>query len=329
MPVKPAKGGGWDVAVCVNYQRVHRRLPKGATARQARDLEAEIRSALAKRLPAIPGDPPLTSLMAAYMIHAETLRGPGPAKYAALRIGQWVEGKRASEARFVAAKIVSDMTGHYKPATINKSLGTLKKALRLAYMGGQCPQNYGDAIKLLPEANIRTVTLTMAEVQHVADCASEQVRAAIWISLYTGCRRGEVCKIQPENIGADTITLDAGMTKTLRTRVIPIIPPLRPWLVWLPLKIGARGIESGFKNARNAAGLPGVTFHDLRRTVATEMLARGVDMGVISKLLGHSSTRVTEARYAHLQVDRVRAGLELAFSPAATPAVSPRRRKAA
>ncbi len=315
MPIKPYKGG-WDVSVCVNYQRVHRRLPKGSTSRDARALEAELVSALSKRDPSIPGDPRLTDLMAGYMKHAETLKGPKPAKYAALRIGRWVEGKRASEARFVAAKIIADMTGHYKPATINKSLGTLKKALRLAYMKGDAPQNYGDAIKLLPENNQRNVTMTLEQVKKLADCASENVRASIWISLYTGMRRGEICSIQPENIGEDYITLESGMTKTKKIRLVPIIPPLRPWLAYLPLKIGAKGIEGGFRDARKAAGMA-VTFHDLRRSCATIMLANGVEMEVISKLLGHSSTRVTEARYAHLQMDRVRDGLTHAFTPKA------------
>lgn len=315
MPIKPYKGG-WDVSVCVNYQRVHRRLPKGTPARDARALEAELVAALSKRLPSIPGDPWLTDLMADYMTHADSLKGPKPAKFAALRIGRWVEGKKASEARFVAAKIVADMTGHYRPATINKSLGTLKKACRMAYMKGLVQQNYGDPIKLLPENNERDVTLTLEQVQKLADCASENVRAAIWIATYTGMRRGELCSIQPEDIGPDYITLRAGMTKTNKTRLVPIIEPLRPWLKFLPLKIGARGIEGGFRNARKAAGMS-VTFHDLRRSCATLMLAKGVQMEVISKLLGHSSTRVTQARYAHLQMEAVRDGLAKAFAHAA------------
>lgn len=312
MPVKPFKGG-WDVTVCVNYQRIHRRLPKGATARDARALEADLVSALSKRAPSIPGDPRLTDLMADYVTHTATLKGPKPAKYAALRIGRWVDGRRASEARFVAARIVADMTGHYKPATINKSLGTLKKALRIAYMRGTVAQNYGDGIQLLPENNQRTVTLTLDQVRKLADHASENVRAAIWISTYTGMRRGEICSIRAEHIGPDYITLDAGMTKTSRTRLVPIIEPLRPWLKFLPLAITARGIEGGFRYARKSAGMT-VTFHDLRRSCATLMLSAGVEMEVISKLLGHSSTRVTEARYAHLQMDRVRAGLAHAFA---------------
>ena len=271
-------------------------------------------AALGRREPAIPGDPRLVDLMADYMAHAERLRGPKPAKYAAQRIGRWVEGKTASQARQVAGAIVQDLTGGYKPGTINKSLGTLKKALRLAYERGSIAQNFGDQIKLLPENNIRTVTVPLSDVRKLADAASEQVRAAIWIAVYTGCRRGEIVGIKPEDIGDDAITLRAGMTKTERHRTIPIIAPLRPWLVYLPLKISVRGVESGFRDARLKSGVMGVTFHDLRRSCATLMLEAGVRMNVISKLLGHSSTRVTEARYAHLQVDEVRAGLEAAFT---------------
>lgn len=251
--------------------------------------------------------------MAAYLRHAETLRGPKPARYAALRIGRWVDDYTASQARQCAASIVQDMTGHYRPATINKSLGTLKKALRMAYERGSTPQNYGDHFKLLAENNIRTTTVTLAQVRALADAASPNVRAAIWVAIYTGCRRGEVCAIQAADIGADSITLRSGMTKTEKHRTIPIIAPLRPWLAWLPMQIGARGIEGGFRNARNGAGLPWVTFHDLRRSCATLMLAAGVPLHVISKLLGHSSVGVTAARYAHLQVGEVRAGLEAAF----------------
>jgi integrase len=319
MPITRTPAGGWEVSVCVGRRRLHRRLPPGTPARDAKQLEADLRAALGRKAHAIPGDPPLTALMAGYLMHAQTLRGPRAATYAALRIGRWVDGKRASQARQVAAAIAQDMAGHYRPGTVNKSLGTLKKALSLAYDRGDIPQNWGDAIKLLPENNIRTTTLTLAQVQQLADHASEQVRAAIWLATYTGCRRGELCAISAEDIGPETITLQAGMTKTQRLRVIPIIPPLRPWLHYLPLAITPRGIEGGFRNARNAAGLPWATFHDLRRSTATLMLANGVPMHVISKLLGHSSTRVTEQRYAHLQVQAVRDGLEAAFAPAPTP----------
>lgn len=316
MPIKRLDDGAWDINVCVNRQRLHRRLPPTASKSDAKALEAELRSALGKKLPNIPGDPPLPTLMAAYMRHADTLRHPRPAKYAALRIGRWVQGKTASKARQVAAAFVQDMTGHYEPGTINKSLNALRKALSLAYERGLTPMNYGDHVKTLSENNIRTVTLTMEQVQRLADCASPAMRAAIWIAVYTGCRRGEIIGMRPEHVGGHSITLTAGMTKSKRDRVIPIVAPLRPWLEHLPIPLKTKSYTGCFDNARKAAGMPGVTFHDLRRTTATLLLAHGTPLHVISKLLGHSSVSITAQRYAHLQVDEIRDALDGLFGTA-------------
>jgi integrase len=248
-------------------------------------------------------------MMALYMQHLKTLRSPDTARYHALRIGQWVERYRASEARQAAAHIVRDMTGSYAPATINRSLGALKKALKLAWESGRTALDYSQHIKRLAERNERTVYLSMEEVKRIADCASDAVRAAIWISLLTGCRRGEVCKIRREDIGADTIRIQAGNTKTLRYREVPIVPALRPWLQWLPLPIGFEGVKTGFRRAREAAGMRHVHFHDLRHSCATIMLDLGVPLDVVRDILGHTSVRTTE-RYAHRLVQHKREAME-------------------
>lgn len=48
-----------------------------------------------------------------------------------------------------------------------------------------------------------------------------------------------------------------------------------------------------------AAGLPRVTCHDLRHACATLLYSMGIPMPTISDMLGHSSTRVTDAIYRH------------------------------
>jgi integrase len=272
-----------------------------------------LHQAAAHRAPNIPGDPLLTDLLADYTErHAHTLRSPETARYHAYRIGRWCEGRRASEARQVAAAIAQDMHGHYAPATVNRSLGALKKALRMAWERGTLPVDYSSLVKRLPENNARSTWLTLKEVQAVADHASEPVRAAIWISVLTGCRRGEVLALRPGMIGRDNITLPAGATKTLRTREVPIIAPLRPWLAKIGpegLGINFEGLKSGFRRAREAAGMPHVTFHDLRRSCGTLLIQRGVPLNVVSRILGHTSTTVTERVYAHLGGKQLRAGL--------------------
>lgn len=303
------KKGHRRVSVMVGGRRVQRVLPKGATAGDAKRLEAEVRSALGRRSVTIPGDPPLAELMAGYIAHTATLRSPKTAQGHAYRIGQWLDGRRASEARHVAAGAVRDMTGHYAPATINRSLGALKKALRLAFDRGAIAVDYSASIKRLAENNARSTYLTPDEVGRIANCASEPVRAAIWIAVLTGLRRGEICKIAASDIGAESILIRAGNTKTLRTRTIPITAALRPWLPHLPLPINFEGVKSGFRRAREAAGLPHARFHDLRHSCASILINAGVPLEVVRDVLGHGTIKTTE-RYAHLQVDAQRAALE-------------------
>lgn len=241
--------------------------------------------------------------------HAETLRSPETAKFHAYRIGRWIEGRRASETRAVAAAIREDLLKAYAPATVNRSLGTLKKALHTAWEHERTPIDYSALVKRVPENNQRTVYLSMAEVKKLADQASEQVRAAIWVAVLTGCRRGEVCKITAEDIGRKTIRIQAGNTKTLRYREVPIAPALRPWLKHLPLTINFEGVKSGFRRAREAAGMEHVNFHDLRHSCATIMLQLGVDLHVVREILGHTTVKTTE-RYAHVMVAPQRRALE-------------------
>lgn len=314
MSIWTDKQGRRHVGVMLNRRRVHRVLPKGSSARDAKQVESSLRTALgAKREPNIPGDPPLADIMAIYIKHADSLRSPETAKHHALRVGPWVEGRRASETRQVAAQMTQDMTGHYAPATINRSLGALSKALRLAYKTDVVAIDYSRVIERLPEQNQRDTVLSLNEVKTLADCASETVKAAIWIAIYTGCRRGEILAIKKADISETSIRLRAGNTKTLKARSVPIAAPLRPWLDHVPLGINFEGLKTGFRRAREKAGMPHVTFHDLRRSCATLMIQAGVDLYVVSKLLGHSSVQVTQARYGYLQEERMREGLAKTF----------------
>jgi integrase len=251
--------------------------------------------------------------MGLYLSHAKQLRSPDSAIFHAVRIGPWIENYRASEARQAAAEIVADMSGEYAVGTINRSLGALTKALSIAYDRNIIPHNYGASVKRLTDNTARDVTLSIKEVEKLADAATEQTRAAIWIALYTGCRRAEILSMCKADISGDAITIRASNTKTLKTRTIPIAQPLRPWLNYIPLQMNFEGLKTGFRRAREKAGIPHVRFHDLRRSCGTIMVQSGVDIYVVSKLLGHSSIAVTQKHYAHLQIDKLREGLNKAF----------------
>ncbi len=308
------KEGRRHVGIMVSGKRVHRILPAGASAGDAKQLEADLRAAIGhQRAPTIPHDPPMTAILGGYLEHAKTLRSPETAIHHANRLGPWAEKYRASQARECAAQVIKDMRGAYAPATVNRSLSALKKALAIAWEHGQTVENYGLRVKRIPENNLRDMTLDLKQVKLLADCASDQVAAAIWIALFTGCRRGEILALNREDIGADVIAIRAGNTKTLKARTVPIVPPLRKHLKAIPLTLNFEGLKTGFRRAREAAEMPWVTFHDLRRSCGTLMIEAGVDLYVVSKVLGHSSVAVTQQRYGHMQVEQLRDGLERTF----------------
>lgn len=302
MSIWPDKKGRTHVGVMVEGRRIHRRVPAGASASDAKQLEAELRRAAGRRDTQIPGDPQMTAVMALYVEHTKHLRSPKTAVYHALRAGPWCEGQRASDAEAVARKMIADMRGHYAPATINRSLGAIKTALRIAFDARLIHEDYGARIRRLPERNARQTYLDIPTVKLLADACSEQVRAAIWIALLTGCRRGEILKMTPADVVGDQLRIRAGNTKTLRERIIPVIPALRPWLAYLPLRINFEGLKTGFARGRVKAGVD-ANFHDLRHSCASLLINMGTPLEVVRDILGHTTVRTTE-RYAHLQIER-------------------------
>lgn len=307
------KAGRRHAGVMVGGRRLHRKLPIGASASDAKQLEADLRGAVSTRSRETPGDPLLTEIMGLYMVHADTLRWPDTSKLCAHRIAPWLEGQRASDARTVAAAITRDMRPAYAPATINRSLAALKKALSLAWERNMVPANFGAGIKSLPANNKREMFLTVDQVHQLAECCPEAARAAIWIALLTGARRGEILKLRPEDIGPDTITIHAGNTKTLRTRVVPIVKAVRPWLQHLPIQYKSyEGLKTAFQRGRVAAEMPWVNFHDLRHSCASILIASGASLYEVSVILGHSTVTTTQ-RYAHLEVSQQARAMNRAF----------------
>jgi integrase len=328
MSIWTDKNGRKHVGLMVGGQRVHRILPKEATARDAKRIESQIRESLERdKSVNIPGNPLISEVMTLYIAHAKNLRSPATAKYHAERAGPWAEKYRASQARQFAAELISDMTGPYAAATINRTLGTVKKALRMAWELGRTPEDFGQQIKRLPENNARDVYLTREQVAKIASHASPAVASAIWIALYTGARRGEVLAMQPQDVGPDFITIHASNTKTLKTRAAPITEALRPHLAALPLPLNFEGLKTGFRRAREAAKMEHVNFHDLRHSCAAILIASGTDIYTVSKVLGHSSVKTTE-RYAHQDVSKQTEALKKAFdSGRIAPTITPGKKK--
>jgi integrase len=80
-------------------------------------------------------------------------------------------------------------------------------------------------------------------------------------------------------------------------------------------EVTSKILRSGFEGAvRRCEAIPfdkrdRVTFHCLRHTAASLMVAEGVPLFDVAKILGHSTLAVT-MRYAHFAPEAGRAGIE-------------------
>jgi integrase len=165
--------------------------------------------------------------------------------------------------------------------------------------------------KLRKAANARHRTLTIAEYLKLVDVAPSHLGAMITMAFHTGMRTGELRGLRWSHIDykAGVIRLPADLTKEARAKVIPMnchvkevlgstLRILRHDFVFTyqdtPIS-SPGGLKNSFKTACKRAGVPyghehpeGVTFHDIRRTVKTNMLNAGVDQVHRDVILGHS-----------------------------------------
>ena len=72
----------------------------------------------------------------------------------------------------------------------------------------------------------------------------------------------------------------------------------------LPRAVGAAVdpdlITKAFKKMVKEVGMPHLTPHGLRHQYATAAREAGIEMGIISKNMGHASVAITEDIYAHI-----------------------------
>ena len=165
--------------------------------------------------------------------------------------------------------------------------------------------------KLRKAANARRRTVTIEEYLKLVEAAAPHLKPIIVVAFHTGMRTGELRALRRSHIDREkgVIRLPADVTKEKRAKVIPMNHYVKAVLVELiktihhdfvftyqnePIK-SAGGLHNSFLTACKKAGLPhgqdhpeGIIFHDIRRTVKTNMLNAGVDKVHRDLILGHS-----------------------------------------
>lgn len=209
------------------------------------------------------------------------------------------------------------------PGTIRVRLSALKSFFAYLEDRGLADRNPAQRVKP-PKSPKRPIEwLRQDEDNAVLECAATDIEAIIvWLLRWTGLRVGEATSLRVSDVDLTAGTIRVRRSKSdAGLRTIPIAPELevelRRWLDTLkhrglyrsdaPLLATCHGTPMASQFVWRVVKRVGeraevkISPHTLRRTFASHLLNKGARIEVVSKLLGHSDVRVTQAAYAELE----------------------------
>lgn len=205
-----------------------------------------------------------------------------------------------------------------KPNTVRKELEVVRAALNFHKRGDRAvfelPAPPPPKERFLSHAEVRALLKAARRFPHV--------RAFIALSVSTAARQSALLELTWGRVdfARRIINLPLGEAIDGQMKKRARVPMNRRAYRYLRVLHAARtcehviewgghrvlSIKKGFKAACTRAGIEDVTPHVLRHTAISWMAIAGIPMFEISKMAGHSDTRVTERRYAHLHPDHLR-----------------------
>ena len=310
---------------------------RAASAKVARQIEAEMRSQLAKGNWGVLDPRPIVApptlgefLKGQFLPHVEAVFAPKPntaiyyqrgaaylmaCDFAKLPLPQ-ITGQHA-------AFYIAQHQGRHCPGTINCGLRTLRRALNLAEQWGKLDR--APKIALAKGERQRERILTDAEIAAYLPACGQPWRDMATILLGTGLRPGEVYALRWEDVTlearAPMLRVVAGKSRAAR-RELPMVPAVfaavrnrwleqeRPSSGWLfPASTPSGHTEQGSaKNhhlkALKASGVAPFEPYIMRHTALTNLAAAGADAFTLARIAGHSSITITQ-RYCHPQADAI------------------------
>ena len=231
----------------------------------------------------------------------------------------------------VRAYIADRQADGASSASIQKELAALKRAINLAIQAGRLtskPYIPGIAVN-----NVREGFAEAAELEKVVEHLPADLRPAVRFAFLTGWRKGEILPLKWAQVDwtAGVVRLAPGTTKNREGRTFPFtaLPQLEALLkaqrehtraierstgtivthVFHRNGKPIRAMRGVWNAACEHAGLPGLLFHDLRRSAVRRLERAGVPRAVAMKLTGHKTESVYR-RYAIADAASLSEGVE-------------------
>jgi integrase len=227
-------------------------------------------------------------------------------------------------------RLVNGWAQQLAPRTVIRQYAVMRVLFAYSVRARWISRTPCDAIKLPRLEAIRRRMPTPGEVADIAEATTELYSTMVWLGAVLGLRWGKVAGLTVKSLDLlkGTITVSHQLTRDgalaapksqagIRRLTVPA--PLVDRLAKHMAIAGITGQDRDallfrssngdplhYSNWRQrvwipavgTAGLNGVSFHDLRRTSASEMVALGIDVKTAQARLGHSSVRMTLDVYA-------------------------------
>ncbi len=139
----------------------------------------------------------------------------------------------------------------------------------------------------------------------------QYVKPILICALQTGMRKEEILSLEWRCVNFEKKIITLLVTKNGKKRDIPISSALKTELEKLKATMLSKyvftnpitetrytDLKRAFTTLCSIANVKGFRFHDLRHSAATRMVASGVDIVTVKKVLGHSEITTT-MRYSH------------------------------
>jgi len=193
--------------------------------------------------------------------------------------------------------------------TINRELASLHKMLSLADDSGK--MNKMPKIKKLTEPKPRKMYFTHGEIIEVQKHLPPHLQILARASFLSGMRGGELKNLRWDtNIDIDErFEIKVTETKNKEVKIIPLVGELLsiiqnqrnlmrlnhpncPWVFFQPNGKQIKDFRAGWKKALKEAGILDHRFHDLRRSMSTNLREGGIPDGVGMEITGHKTNAI-------------------------------------